>query len=676
MDALFNPTTSSRTSREHTNDDGDDGRIVDELPLEMQPQFTVQDEQRELATLTIRELTELQSDLTGIQAITNVFSGLGLGGDTGEINVYGGESTGGPGSSPPAPLPMNDCSRLAALDQHMMTLPTQSTAAYFMATTKCPDEVSNERKLLFLQCEENNVPLAAQRLALCWQYRLDGFGEDRCFEPMTLAGAMRGEVVNMVKSGIGQLMPTTDAAGRAIIYVRLCKRDYARYSVKQEVMWLTYLLEIAVQHKSLQSRGFVVLFDISNGTGRHRTRQSQQYMQHALDGAFPIRMCSLHIVCNVNSLFTRVVFPVMKRFASKHVRLRTRFHRGSGEDILRSLAEFNLPRDRLPSDIGGSVLLDINQFLIDRFQLEASRAGKNLQSVEEQSSPGGQSNRAGTTLSPAASTRNRHGQAPQSDGPYAGGAAVAAASGDTKGSAKRKGPRNVVDPRMAKAVRAKQDDPDLSLHDALIYGGFAISQKGSGTTDYDFFDENDVSLKQRKNNLSRRLRKDRRKDKERASEPVDDGTTPATQKLRTRNVRDLRMAKAVQSKQEEPNLSLYDALTVGGYAFPRKGPGQTDFDVFDADGVSLKQRKNNLCTRLKRTQAKNGTERASGPVGDDGTTFANQSQASARMSRRDSFDEVIEGLPGLDELEEEDLDIASLIYLDGDKTKHDLVEHT
>ena len=55
---------------------------------------------------------------------------------------------------------------------------------------------------------------------------------------------------------------------------------------------------------------------------------------------------------------------------------------------------------------------------------------------------------------------------------------------------------------------------------------------------------------------------------------------------------------------------------------------------------------------------------------------ANQSQASARMSWRDSFDEVIEGLPGLDELEEEDLDIASLIYLDGDKTKHDLVEHT
>ena len=94
---------------------------------------------------------------------------------------------------------------------------------------------------------------------------------------------------------------------------------------------------------------------------------------------------------------------------------------------------------------------------------------------------------------------------------------------------KRKGPRNIVDPRMAKAVRAKQDDPELSLRDALTSGGFAFSQKGSGTTDNDMFDEDDVSIRQRKNNLSRRLRGERGKNKERASEPVDDGTTPATQ---------------------------------------------------------------------------------------------------------------------------------------------------
>ena len=543
---------------------------ADEPPLELQPKFTEQDAQRELATLTIQELTELQKDLTGIQAITNGFTGLGLGGDAnaGEINVYGGESTEGLGlgPSPPAPVSAYDDLLLAALDRHMMTLPTQSTTAYFMATTKCPDEISNERKVLFLQCEENSIPLAAERLALYWQYRLDGFGEDRCFEPMTLAGAMQDEVINMAKSGFYQLMPNTDAAGRAIIYARIIKRDYSRYSVRQEFMWLTYLIEIVVQHTNLRSRGYVYLFDTSHGAGAHYNRKSTQYMCRALDDIFPIRRCSIH-VCNASPLINYVLFPVVQRLTPKKIRLRTRLHRGSGADLLRSLAQFNLPRDRLASDMGGSVVMDINQFLIDRFSLEASRAGINLQAPETVNVD--HADRTGTPLSSAAQQHNEYGQALPIDGPSSGGG-----GGDATA-----------------ATRTHNDTEDNS------------------------------------------------------------------KRKRTRNVRDPRMAKAVQSKQEAPDLSLYDALLSGGYAFPRKGPGQTDFDVFDADGVSLKQRKNNLCTRLKRTQAKNETNRASEPVVDE-MTSANQNQASAVMARRDSFDEEIEGLPGLDGLEDDDLDIA------------------
>jgi len=558
MDAL---PTSAGTQR-LDDDDDDDGRIrdddnADELAVELQPKFTEQDAQRELATLTIQELTKLQSDLTGIQAITNGFSGLGLGGDTGGINVYSGESTVGSGPSSPAPTSMNNRLLLAALDQHMMTLPAQSTAAYFRATAKCPDEVSNERKLLFLECDENNIPLAAQRLALYWQYRLDGFGEDRCFEPMTLVGAMRGEAANMAESGIFQLMPTTDAAGRAVIFARFAKRDYSLFSAKQEVMWLTYLLEIVVQHGSLQSHGFVLLFDASNVTRKHYARQSAQYTIRALDAISPIRMCSRH-VCNANPLVTHIVLPVVQRLvASKIIRLRTKLHRGSGEDLLRSLAEFSLPRDRVPSDLGGGVVLDINQFLIDRISLEARKSGINFQALETDNVD--QADRAGSTLSSAAPNHNEHGQAPPIDVPSAGvGRATAAASRATETSPKRKRAGNGVDPRMAKAVRAKQEDPDLKLYDALI---------------------------------------------------------------------------------------------IGGYVFTQKAPRQTDFDVFDEDGVSLKQRKNNLCTRLKREQTRNETKKASEPVG-DGTTSVTQNQAPAAMARRDSFDEQIESLPGLDGLDD------------------------
>ena len=149
-------------------------------------------------------------------------------------------------------------------------------------------------------------------------------------------------------------------------------------------------------------------------------------MLRALDGAFPIRRCSIHI-CNASPLVSYVLYPVALRLTSKNVRLRTRLHRGSGDDLLRSLAEFNLPRDRVPSDLGGSVVLNIYQFLIDRFTLEASRAGINLQPVEDQRCPEGQSNLAVTTfpspsnLSSASPNYNNYGQAPPVNIPSAGG---------------------------------------------------------------------------------------------------------------------------------------------------------------------------------------------------------------------------------------------------------------
>ena len=527
MDALPNAAALPGHNTSTTDGPIRDGDDQDELPLEQQPKFTEQDEQREQATLTTQELSEILSDLTGVQSITSGISGLGLGagataGSSPALNVYGSEGTVGPGSSPPRPLSTHLL--LAALDQHMISLPAKSTEAYFRATTKCPDQVNDERKLLFLHCEEYSIPLAAQRLALYWQYRLYGFGEDRCFEPMTLAGAMRDEVMNMAKSGMCQLMPSTDAAGRAIIYVRLAKRDYSLYSVKQEIMWLTYLLEIVVQHKSLRSRGVVFIADTSGVSRKCFKRQSAKYFARAVNDVFPIRICSMHN-CNANPLMTYLIFPVFQRLMPKNIRLRIRLHRSTGEDLLRSLAEFNLPRDRLPSDLGGNVVLDINQFLIDRFQLEASQAGVNLQASGTDNVK--KADRNGTKLSSVGEHHYEHGQAPPIDRPSTGAAAAAVSPG-TNASSKRKGARNVVDPRMAKAVRAKQEDPDLSLYDSLISGGYVFIQKGSGRTDFDRFDEDGISLKQRKNNLCRRLREEQKKEKKRARKTGDDGTTSAS----------------------------------------------------------------------------------------------------------------------------------------------------
>lgn len=51
------------------------------------------------------------------------------------------------------------------------------------------------------------------------------------------------------------------------------------------------------------------------------------------------------------------------------------------------------------------------------------------------------------------------------------------------------------------------------------------------------------------------------------------------------------MAKAAQAKMDDPSLSLLDALDIGGFMFNGK--------KVDQDDISLRQRTNNLCRRIR-----------------------------------------------------------------------------
>jgi len=64
------------------------------------------------------------------------------------------------------------------------------------------------------------------------------------------------------------------------------------------------------------------------------------------------------------------------------------------------------------------------------------------------------------------------------------------------------------DPRMHRAVAARLLNPELSLLEALLEGGFTFPEgtEGSGKSDRNIFDSEGVLLCQRKNQLSRRLR--------------------------------------------------------------------------------------------------------------------------------------------------------------------------
>ena len=68
------------------------------------------------------------------------------------------------------------------------------------------------------------------------------------------------------------------------------------------------------------------------------------------------------------------------------------------------------------------------------------------------------------------------------------------------------------DKRMNRALEARKKDPDLSLLAALLAGGFIFPQLyAPGVKMADVLDVDGVSVYQRKNQLNRRLREDKKK---------------------------------------------------------------------------------------------------------------------------------------------------------------------
>ena len=344
------------------------------IPLELQPKLTIEDEKRERASLSVEDIHRIQCDLMGVGRIVQGFSGLGLGSDgNGHIadnNITANQHR----------ISQQEAELLTALQLELDKIPPERKEAYVQAKLKCPDELSDVKRLAFLEHEEGNVLLAAERITRYWDFRLELFGEDRCYLPMTLTGAMHDEML-AIAGGIGyQLLPTTDASGRGIIHSCSKNRNLSKFSIKQEFKALFYYLHCMMENDDTRRKGFIQMVD-----GRHMRRESYsgdwpRYIS-MLEAALPIVPRAVHICYPSNTLYY-IIMPVLSRFIPKHIRLRQNMHHGSTEEVLKSLSKFGLYPDRIHSDLGGDVKIDINQFLFDRMKIEATNLGLEFTSLD------------------------------------------------------------------------------------------------------------------------------------------------------------------------------------------------------------------------------------------------------------------------------------------------------
>lgn len=352
-----------------------------EVPLELQPKLTMEDEKRERASLSVEDIHRIQCDLMGVGRIVQGFSGLGLGSDD------NGHTTDNNITASQRPISQQEQKLLTALQFELDKIPSERKVAYALAKLKCPDELSDIKRLGFLEHEEGNALLAAERIIRYWDFRLELFGEDRCYLPMTLTGAMHDEMLG-IAGGIGyQLLPNTDAYGRGIIHSCSKNRNLSKFSMKQEFKALFYYLHCMMENDDTRRKGFIQMVD-----GRHMSRESYsgdwpRYIS-MLEAALPIVPRAVHICYPSNTLYY-IIMPVLSRFIPKHIRLRQNMHHGWTEEVLKSLSKFGLSPDRIHSDLGGDVRIDINQFLFDRMKIEATNLGLEFPSLDPPSQRAG-----------------------------------------------------------------------------------------------------------------------------------------------------------------------------------------------------------------------------------------------------------------------------------------------
>ena len=506
------------------------------------PSFTLEEEHQELASLSIAELAEVQSDVRGISGLLAQPSNI---------------------SALKFPL------ALPSLDQELMNLPAPESAAYNRAAVLCPDQVGDDRKLIFLEHENYNARLAAKTMAAYWTHRVQLFGPARAFLPMTLYGAMKDEAVNMSDRHLWAMVPVTDAAGRSIFYHTPGRRDFSQYSFEQEMQAMWYLFETVIENAISSKAGVVILSDLRNYTINSYSLKIATLFFPLLS-VLPTRVRAIHL-CYPNPIVSALL-PLSKRFMTRSLRLRLVVHEPSPITLCSSLNRYCFPADRIPVDlgIGGGVVINHSSWMVNRLVLENAR--QNQPSAAPPTT---------MTFNPAASGRAAaavlFSRQPDPSQP------IAPVEGQPS-TMMQQFQRLVAMKSLEQQPGAYLESTTVPAVAAAVAAQAPLSNKTRFVSNAESSDEPDKFSHLNDRDLYEHIMKERR-------------STGVGRKA------DPRMDNAVLTCLEDLSLPRMDALRDAGFVFP--AGYEEGFDAknpTDAEGISFQQRRDQLNRRLRQAQ--------------------------------------------------------------------------
>mmetsp|Transcript_22269 Transcript_22269/g.53941 ORF Transcript_22269/g.53941 Transcript_22269/m.53941 type:complete len:487 (-) Transcript_22269:266-1726(-) len=414
--------------------------------------------------------------------------------------------------------------------------------ALFRAHARRPQLLDDAHKKAFLHAESYVVKAAADRMVAYWEARADLFGEEGMLCAMDKSGALKGEDSVALDQGMLQLLPVKDLDSRGLLFYDPSRHDpKLGYSNESMLRVIWYILHVAMEDPLTKENGFVLIVYPKKCTPEQINRDIIAKGTAIVGSLMPLPWRGFHI-CHPCSSYNKY-FPLVKMLAPTSIKDNIAVHFGTDEHVLQRMASYSLPADRLPTEVSGRVELDYKKWVADRKQAEGGDALRaptprsEAESADElmedvPTSPrGGQSGKVydSVRLEPTTAGKAKTGKAKAKAGAAKakGGSAPPRTSSaasppvpDT--SAKTRRPGRKGDARMHKAVTTKIESPETSLVEALQEGGFnfdGLNEKGR--PHHEVFDQDGVSLMQRKNQLLRRIRVEKKKKKDEAAQGDD-----------------------------------------------------------------------------------------------------------------------------------------------------------
>ena len=224
------------------------------------------------------------------------------------------------------------------------------------AIENCPELLTREFKLMFLRCEVFNTNLAVARYSQYWTKRVEIFGPEKAFQPLTLDKALSEDHVALEIGMMRVVDGVTDAKGRAIVYIDPSVQDRTKYTVLSLCRALWYTLHAALELESAQKHGVVMLLNPSDSRLSQFDRRLPKVMVPSIQGALPMRLSAMHLC--YPPVFVSIILPIIKIFMSERMKKRILLHPGTRDHVLERLNRYGLGKNILPSDLGGEVSLD------------------------------------------------------------------------------------------------------------------------------------------------------------------------------------------------------------------------------------------------------------------------------------------------------------------------------